>query len=188
MYYAQMYDYGTDQNHVGITGMAGCMGAVFAAPNHLYAIHIPNMVLSNPIGAAHFVAMVQNLEGVPNPAGTLHVFTNGLLRSTADDEARTMHDGLGAPETKVYRLMTGLNPAVVGADPLAATIRVLAIFGGLHLSYKHVPDDQWIAGGNARTGRYLGTLADAPTRPNAGQLLGGWSLVNQATCHIRRVH
>jgi len=188
MYYAQMYDYGTDQNHVGVTGMTGCIGAVFAAPNHLYAIHIPNMTHSNLIGANAFVAMVQGGEGALNPLGTLHVFTNGLLRSTVDEEARTMLDGLGAPETKVYRLMTGLTPPVVGTDPLAATVRVLAIFGGLHLSYKHVPDNQWIAGGNARTGRYLGILADTPTRPNAGQLLGGWSLVNQATCHIRRVH
>ena len=188
MYYAQMFDYGTDQNHVGITGIVGCMGVVFAAPAHLYAIHIPDMTNSRLVGANAFVAMVQGGEGAPNPAGTLHVFVNGMSRHTADAEARTMLDGLGAPATKVYRLMTGLDPAIPGSDPLAATIRVQLVAGALQLEYKHVPDNQWIPGGNARAGRYAGSLADTPTRPNAGELAAAWNQMTNATCHIRGVH
>lgn len=188
MYYAQMFDYGTDQNHVGVTGIVGCLGAVFAAPAHLYAIHIPDMVNSNLIGANAFVAMVQGGEGALHPAGTLHVFVNGMQRPTADAEARSMLDGLGAPDTKVYRLMTGLDPAIAGAARLSAAIKVQLVAGAVQLAYKHVPDNQWVAGGNARTGRYLGAMADAPTCPSPGELAAAWNQVTNATCHIRGIH
>ncbi len=188
MYYAQMYDYGTDPAHVGVTGMVTCMGAIFAAPHHLYAIHIPDAVNSKALGANAFVAAVQGGEGALNPAGTLHVFVNGMFRPTADDEARSMLDGLGGPVTRVYRMMTGLNPPVVGADPLAASVKVQMVVGALQLTYKHVPDANWIAGGNARTGRYAGSLADAPTCPSAPELAAAWNQVTNATCHIRGVH
>jgi len=187
VYYAQMFDYGSDPNHVGITGILGCMGVVFAAANHLYAIHIPDMVNSNLIGARAFVAMVQGGEGAAHPAGSLHLFVNGMKRPTADDEARTMLDALGSPPTRVYRLMTGLPPAN-GGEPSSATIKVQLVAGNAQLGYKHVPDDQWVQGGSARTGRYLGGLPDDPTRPNDGALAAAWNQMTNATCHIRGLH
>jgi hypothetical protein len=187
MYYAQMFDYGSHHNHVGVTGILGCMGVVFAAANHLYAIHIPDMVNSNPIGGAHFVQMVQGGEGAANPAGTLHLFVNGMQRSTSDSEARAIRAPLGNPETKVYRMMNGL-PILPNGNQASPTIAALLIAGNLHLLFKHVPDDEYEAGGDPRTGRYLGQAADAPTRPNANAFNGGWNQMTPATCHIRRIH
>lgn len=186
MYYAQMWDYGTDPNHVGVTGFLTCMGVVFASPNHLYAIHIPDVTAANPIGAAAFVAAVQAGEGVAHPAGTLHLFVNGMKRSTADDEARTMIAPLGLTEAIVYRLFAGLQQ--VGADSLAATAKVERVVGGTEFKFKHVPDNQWIPGGNARTGRYRGAAADTPTRPNNGELAAAWNTMDSANCSLRRVH
>jgi hypothetical protein len=188
MYYAQMYDYGTDPIHVGVTGMVGCLGAIFAAPHHLYSIHIPpHDNATNLLGANAFVAMVQGGEGAAHPAGSLHVFVNGTIRDTADAEARNMVDPLGVAFGLVYRLMTGLDPPVPG-NPLAASIKAQMVAGILQLGYKHVPDDNWIQGGNARTGRYRGTLADDPTCPNAAELAAAWNPMTAATCRIRRVN
>jgi hypothetical protein len=187
MYYAQMFDYGSDPNHVGITGIVGCMGVIFAAPNRLYAVHIPDMTNSRLTGANAFVGMVQLGEGAAHPAGTLHLFVNGMNRHTADDEARTMLTPLGAPATRIYRFKPGLDPNVNGANDLAATIKVQS-GGGLQLFFKNVPDDQWIAGGNARTGRYAGSMADAPTRPNDAELNAAWYQMTSATCLIRNIH
>ena len=56
MYYAQMFCYGTDNNHVGITGIRGCLGVVFATAN-LYAVHIPPLDSQRDLaGAMAFVA------------------------------------------------------------------------------------------------------------------------------------
>ena len=189
MYYAQMFEYGSDQAHVGVTGIAGCLGAVFAAPNHLYAVHIPpNDAIVNRIGADAFVGMVQGGEGANHPAGSLHVFVNGNLRPTVDDETRHIFDALGAPATtRIYRLFAGLaQPGSV--NPFSATIKVQWIAGALQLGYKHVPDNQLIAGGNPRTGRYRGSLEDDPKRPSNGELAAVWNQMTNPNCFIVRVH
>lgn len=190
MYYAQMFEYGSDQAHVGVTGIAGCMGVVFAAPNRLYAVHIPpNDPAVNLIGANAFVAMVQGGEGALHPGGSLHVFVNGMLRPTVDDETRHICDALGTPATtRIYRLFAGLTPPIDSVNPLSATIKVQRGAGALQLGYKHVPDNQWIQGGNARSGRYRGVLADDPTRPNNGELAAAWNQMTNPNCFIVRVH
>jgi len=83
--------------------------------------------------------------------------------------------------------MTGL-PMAPNGEPASVTIKVQLVAGVAQMVYKHVPDDQWVAGGNARTGRYLGTLADDPTRPNDGELAAAWNPVTSAACHIRGIH
>jgi hypothetical protein len=192
MYYAHMYCYGTDNNHVGITGIRGCLGVVFATPNRLYAVHIPP---SNPqrdlAGAMAFIYMIIGTEGTPNPAGNLYLFVNGANRPQADDEARTMRNALGGPPTRVYRMMTNLGAQSGGQLADAATIKVERIGGNIDLSYKHVPDNQWVAGGNAKTGCYYqqmnGTFGGAIV-PNGAALGAGWFQMTPASCSIRGIH
>jgi len=194
MYYAQMFCYGTDNNHVGITGIVGCLGVVFTTVNRLYAVHIPD---SNPQrdlgGAMAFLHMIIGMEGMPTPAGNLYLFVNGTNRPQADDEARTMRNGLGGPPTQVYRIMTNLGPQSGGNQALAATIKVERIAGNIDLRYKHVSDanpNDWIAGGNAKTGCYYkqmdGTFGGAVV-PNGAALGAGWFQMTSATCSIRGI-
>jgi hypothetical protein len=191
MYYAQMFCYGMDNNHVGITGIRGCLGAVFATANRLYAVHIPPMDAQRDLaGAMAFVGMIVGTEGANHPAGNLYLFVNGTNRTQADNEARTIKDALGGPPTAVYRIMTNLGAGSGGLGADAVTVKVQR-GAGMNLSYKHVPDDQWVAGGNAKTGCYYpaldGTFGDAKV-PNGGQLGAGWFQMSTATCHIRRIH
>jgi hypothetical protein len=192
MYYAQMYCYGTDNNHVGITGIRGCLGVAFATANRLYSVHIPP---SNPqrdlAGAMAFVYMIIGMEGAPNPVGNLYLFVNGTNRTQVDDEARTMKTGLSGPPTRVYRMMTNLGPQSGGGSADAATMKVQRIAGNIDLSYKHVPDNDWVAGGNAKTGCYYppmnGTFGGAVV-PNGAALGAGWIQMGLATCSIRTIH
>ncbi len=192
MYYAQMYCYGTDNNHVGITGIRGCLGVAFAAANRLYAVHIPP---SNPQrdlgGAMAFVYMIIGMEATPNPAGELYLFVNGTNRNQADDEARMMRDGLSGPPTRICRMMTNLGPNSGADNADAATIKVQRIAGNIDLSFKHVPDNDWVAGGNAKTGCYYqqmnGTFGGAVV-PNGVALGAGWIQMAAATCIIRAIH
>lgn len=191
MFYANMYCYGMDINHVGITGIVSCLGVVFASPARLYAVHIPpNNAQRDLAGALSFCHMIVGQEG-GNPGGSLHLFVNGTNRSQADMEARTIREGLGGPVTRVYRMMTNLGPNSGGQLADSATIRVRRNAGNLDLDFKHVPDDDWIAGGSARTGCYYaqmdGTFGDA-IRPSALAMAGGWHPMTNATCHIRGIH
>jgi len=194
MYYAQMYCYGMDNNHVGITGIVGCLGAVFVTANQLYAVHIPpSGAVRQLAGANAFTGLITLTEGVPNPPGSLHLFVNGMNRTEADDEARTMRAALGGPDTKVYRIMTNLGPqsGTLGAN--SVVIKVQRWIGGnVSMSYKHVPDAEWVDGGNAPTGSY-----DALQGPNflhlvkvprPATLFGEWFQIISTNCHIRGIH
>ena len=191
MYYAQMFCYGTDDDHVGITGIRGCLGVVFATANRLYAVHIPP---SNPqrdqAGATAFTDMIIAAEG-PNPVGDLYLFVNGMNRLQVEDEARAMKEALGGPQTRIYRMMTNLGAQSGGLQADAATIKVQRIAGNVELSYRHVPDDDWGPGGNAKTGCYYpqmdGTFGGAVV-PNAVALAAGWSQMTNVTCSIRAIH
>jgi len=134
--------------------------------------------------------MIVGMEGVPHPAGNLYLFVNGTNRTQADNEARTIKDALGGPATRVYRMMTNLGAQSGGLEADAATIKVQRA-AGIDLSYKHVPDNQWVAGGNAKTGCYYpqmdATFGDAKV-PNGGALGAGWFHMTNATCHIRGIH
>jgi hypothetical protein len=192
MYYAQMYCYGMDNNHVGITGIRGCLGAVFASATRLYAVHIPPLNAQRDLaGAMSFLYMIIGAEGTQNPAGNLYLFVNGTNRPQVDDEARTMRNAIGGPPTRVYRIMSNLGPGSGGQGADSVTIKVLRMPGNLDLSYKHVPDNQWAGGGNAKTGIYYqqmdGTFGDAKV-PNGVALGGGWFQMTLATCSIRGIH
>lgn len=192
MYYAHMYCYGMDNNHVGITGIRGCLGVVFATANRLYAVHIPPGDPARDLaGANAFTTMITNTAGA-NPAATLHLFVNGTNRPTADDEARTMQNALGGPETRVYRIMRnlGAQSGTMGAD--SVTIKVQRWVGGnFAMSYKHLPDNQLVAGGNAKTGIYVpmydGTFG-SPVTPSPAALFAGWFPIDTTNCHVRRIH
>ncbi len=192
MYYAQMYCYGQDNDHVGITGIVGCLGALFAAPHRLYAAHIPPA--GNPVrdllGAIHFCRMILIGEGA-GPAGSLHLFVNGRNRVQVDSEARNMRNALGGPETLVYRMMTNLGNGSGGMGADAATIKVERNGQDIDIEYKHVPDNDWEDGGNAKTGCYHppmdGTFGGAVVPTNA-QLNAVWFPMDHTTCSIRRIH
>lgn len=192
MYYAQMFSYGTDVNHVGITGILGCLGVVFASANHLYAVHIPpSSAQRELVGAIAFCHMVIGTEG-GNPAGTLHLFVNGSNRTGVDSEARHIRTALGGPATRVYRLMTNLGPNSGASNADSACIKVQSA-GGLNLSYKHVADNNMVAGGNARRGCYDPLQAGnanfaAAVVPDGPTLAAPWIQMGPATCMIRGIH
>jgi hypothetical protein len=190
MYYAQMFCYGTDNNHVGITGIRGCLGAVFAAPNHLYAVHIPPMNAQRDAqGARDFTAMITGAEGA-NPAGELYLFVNGINRAQAYDESRAMKEALGGSPTQVYRIMANLGDKSGGTDADAVAIKVERILGGVGLMYKRDDDITWIVGGNNKTGCYYpamdGTFGSAKV-PDGNSLAAGWFQMTRATCSILNV-
>jgi hypothetical protein len=190
MYYAQMFCYGTDNNHVGITGIRGCLGAVFAAAHHLYAVHIPPMNATRDAqGASDFTAMVTGAEG-HNPAGDLYLFVNGTNRTQAYDEARTMKEALGGAPTQVYRIMTNLGAQSGGEQADAVAIKVERIVAGVGLMYKRNDDITWIAGGNPKAGIYYPAMASEfgdPKVPDGPSLAGGWFQMTRASCSILNV-
>lgn len=190
MYYAQMFCYGTDNNHVGITGIRGCLGAVFTTPNHLYAVHIPPMGPERDSqGAREFIAMITGAER-PNPAGDLYLFVNGMNRKEVNDEARAMKEALGGSPTQVYRIMANLGSQSGGLQADAVAIKVERMIGGVDLRYKRDGDINWIGGGNPKTGCYYrkmdGSFGDAKV-PDGASLGGGWFQMTKATCSILNV-
>ena len=190
MYYAQMFCYGTDPNHVGITGIRGCLGAVFASPNHLYAVHIPPMNTERDSqGASAFTAMITGAEGA-NPAGDLYLFVNGTNRLQAHDEARTMKEALGGAPTQVYRIMTNLGTQTGTSQADAVVIKVERVIGGVDLAYKRDDDMKWIDGGRQKAGcdyqAMDGSFGSAKV-PDAPAFTGGWFQMTRATCSILNV-
>ena len=190
VYYAQMFCYGSDPNHVGITGIRGCLGAVFAAAHHLYAVHIPPMNTQRDAqGARAFTAMVTGAEGA-NPAGTLYVFVNGTNRLQAHDEARSMKEDLGGVPCQVYRIMANLGAQSGTASADSVVIKVERMVGGFDLSYKRDDDLTWVAGGLQKTGCYYpemeGSFGSAKV-PDAPGFAGGWFQMTRATCSILNV-
>jgi hypothetical protein len=190
MYYAQMFCYGTDNNHVGITGIRGCLGAVFATPNHLYAVHIPPMNSERDSqGAREFTAMITGAEGA-NPGGDLYLFVNGTNRLQAHDEARAMKEDLGGSPTQVYRIMANLGSQSGGAQADAVAIKVERIIGGVDLRYKRNDDITWIDGGNPKIGCYYPAMVaefGGAKVPDGASLGGGWFQMTKATCSILNV-
>jgi hypothetical protein len=190
MYYAQMFCYGTDPNHVGITGIRGCLGAVFASPNHLYAVHIPPMNAQRDAqGASAFTAMITGAEGA-NPSGNLYLFVNGMNRTQALDEARAMKEDLSGAPCQVYRIMANLGAQSGTAQADSVVIKVERMIGGFDLSYKRDDDLNWIDGGRQKTGCYYpamdGSFGSAKV-PDAPAFTGGWFQMTRATCSILNV-
>jgi hypothetical protein len=192
MYYAHMYCYGMDNNHVGITGIRGCLGAVFATANRLFAVHIPPGDPARELaGANAFTGMITATAGA-NPAGELALFVNGMNRNDVDDEARTMRNALGGPPTRVYRIMRNLGAQSGGLGADSAVIKVQRMMGGgLSMAYKHIEDNQMQAGGGAKTGIYVpmynGTFGN-PVRPSPAELFAAWFPVDTTNCHVRGIH
>lgn len=187
MYYANMFCYGMDMNYVGITGIRGCMGVVFVSPTQLYAVHIPPSVSRDRdlLGMISFAHMVTQQEATPAPAGSLYLFVNGTNRLEAEGDAGLMSDALGNPPTRVYRIMTNLGLGSGGAQADSAAIRVKRMPGHISLRFKHVPDNQWVPGGNANTGQYFHHPTYAtPIIPNPQARAHGWNPLDNATCNI----
>lgn len=154
MYFANMYCYGWDHNAVGITGIRGCMGAVYRGAHALYAVHIPDHgAQDNRAGADAFAQWVRGFEAGTGTKGDLYVFANGINRPSAEHEAKHLKSALHAKHATVYRVMQHLGPDSGGNQADSASILVRS---GAHIDllYKHVPDDQYIAGGRAESGQY----------------------------------
>jgi hypothetical protein len=189
---AQMYCYGWDYNCVGITGIRGCIGCVYVGQSAIYAIHIPPQTLEKQqAGAAEFANYV--LHGPDKKTGTegqLHVFVNGKNRNEAEEEARALRSKLNQPVTKVYRIMKHLGPKSGTDSADAVSILVKRVASSLNMTYKHVPDDNWDAGGKEKIGcydkRFEGSFGDAVV-PNDAELANGWHQVDASNCSILQI-
>ena len=162
MYFANMYCYGSDNNTVGITGMLGCMGVVYISAGSMYAIHIPdNNDRLNKLGGKTFVKWVKNQEQrITQDSGHLIAFINGKNRPDAENEVRTIKEGLKSPTTTLYRILKhlGAGSGGLGADSVAMMVdRVhtskLAPDGCL-CYYKRNADINWVSGMVQESGQY----------------------------------
>jgi len=187
MYMAQMYCYGMDPLCAGITGIVGCIGCVYVGATNLYAVHIPPQDLARQKGgAAEFAGFV--LGGPDKDTvsqGELHLFVNGMNRNEAADEAHDLRAALNKPATNVYRIMTNLGPESGKYSAAAVSILVKRLGSSIKMTYKHVPEAEYEAGGAAKRGcydrKFEGTFGDAIKPKDCDT---GWFEVNSTNCHI----
>jgi len=159
MYFANMYCYGWDHDAVGITGIRGCLGAVYKGAHALYAVHIPPTSAQVHANAAQtFAGWVRQFENNTERKGDLWVFINGKNRSSAEEEAKYLKSQLNAKHATLYRLMQNLGPDSGGYDAHPASILVRQ-GANVDLLYKHVPSDQYVAGGRSEVGQYMARAA-----------------------------
>jgi hypothetical protein len=183
MYFANMYCYGMDHLEVGITGILGCMGVVYKGAQALYAVHIPDHQATNATGAAVFAQFVGHFELIETrKSGDLFVFINGSNRPSAEEEARNLKSLLNAKKATLCRIMRNLGPKSGGDMADSASILVRDR-GNIELLYKHVPDDQYIAGGKGPVGQYRQISGfSGNCVPNDYLSPQGWHIMNGANC------
>lgn len=183
MYFANMYCYGWDHDAVGITGIRGCMGAVYKGAHALYAVHIPdNSLATNALGAQTFAAWVRQFENNTKKKGDLWVFINGNNRTTAEDEARNLRGLLNAKHATLYRIVQNLGPNS-GRDNADSASILVRNGGNVDLLYKHVPDDQYVVGGRSEVGQYVARAAfQGNLVPPDHANPVGWHVIDGTNC------
>jgi hypothetical protein len=173
---------------VGITGIRGCLGVVYKGAHALYAIHIPPDIDSNvdAKGGRDFAEYIVSIEQNPGK-GELFFFVNGGNRSTVEAEAKAIRTILKKPATKIYRIMEHLGATGnFKLDGKSVAIMVKNTIGGLEMTYKHVPDNDWVVGGKSEMQQYANKPHYKGNKvPN--DLVAGWYPVDKNNCTITKL-
>ncbi|CAN5774960.1 hypothetical protein BH11PSE8_BH11PSE8_28950 [soil metagenome] len=180
MFFANMFCYGSDLNAVGITGILGCMGVVYRGATRLYAVHIPPMSAhNNALGGSTFAEYVSGLEGDDASPGDLFFFLNGTSRASAIAEAHDIKSLMKPKTATLFRIMTGLGKGS-GSNTAEHSPSILVTHRGfMDLRYKVVPEDQYVEGGVAEAGQYLGTPGEMGSSKVPSDYLApaGWTII-----------
>lgn len=199
MYFCNMFCYGDSYATIGITGIMGCMGAIYVGARSMYAIHIPpdkRDVLQ--IADETFVRFVRNNEQSVGK-GHLYGFVNGKNRNvdsnndiSAEAEMRFIKKGLGSPSTTLYRIMKHLGPesGKFSADSVVIMLeRVHASAyapGGAAIFYKRNADITWVDGGEPATGQYKPRPAYIPAKIPS-DLHSLWRHATDENCTVTKI-
>lgn len=182
MFFAQMYCYGSDLNAVGITGIRGCMGVVYACAGRMYAIHIPpSSDQTNALAASAFAQCVTNHGDGGAADGDLFFFLAGTTRPTAISEARHITSLIGPGTATVFRIMKGLGEGS-GGDHAELSPSIL-VARGLPPQYKCLANDDYVGGDFNAEGQYLGSPGGMDSSKVPRDCVEGWTPMTGENCY-----
>jgi hypothetical protein len=105
MFIAGMFEYGKDDNCVGVDGIETCMGVFVSYGTQLFAIHVPdNTEESKKQGRDEFVNYFIRENAGYHEGATIYAVVRNGFREGAEAEVRGYHDRLSASETNFIRL------------------------------------------------------------------------------------
>jgi hypothetical protein len=106
MFIAEMYEYGADNDCVGVDGIDSCMGVFVLYDNRLFAIHQPNNdEAKNKLGRDKFIAYFNTDNPSYASGAKIYAVLNGNSRGKdAEAELREYQRSLRADEAKLVRI------------------------------------------------------------------------------------